>query len=230
MRIACCLLLAAFRRYTAALYTARAFLKPLMLAGAISGGQLMLTSEVENFPGYPKGVTGPELMQDLREQALRFDAEIRNESVVSVDFSSRPFRISTRDDSVLANTVIISTGADALWLNAKNEDALRSNGVSTCATCDGFFYRGKDVLVAGGGDTAMEEALYLANLAKSVTVVHRRGEFRASKVMRERVLNHPKIQVKYHRVVDEWIGTAQDGLKGAILRDPRNGEISSMWC
>lgn len=179
---------------TAALYAARAELKPLVLAGLTPGGQLMQTTEVENYPGFPEGILGPELMDKMMKQAERFGAEIKMENVVSADFSKQPFTIKTDKDEYQAKTVIISTGADANWLNLPNEQRLRGHGVSACATCDGFFFKGKDVAVIGGGDSAMEEATFLTKFANNVYIMHRREEFRASKIMLKRAQDNPKIK------------------------------------
>jgi thioredoxin reductase (NADPH) len=179
--------------YTAALYAARANLHPLVLAGYTAGGQLMITSDVENYPGYPQGTEGPKMMQDFREQAERFGAQIIDIDVNEVDFSKRPFTLVTDEETYTADAVIVATGASAKWIGAPGEEKLRSRGVSACATCDGFFFRDKRLIVVGGGDTAMEEALFLTRYASKVTVVHRRDTLRASKVMQERAFKHPKI-------------------------------------
>ncbi len=187
--------------YTAAIYNGRAALEPLVIAGYQHGGQLMLTTEIENFPGFPDGIMGPELMDDFRSQALKFGAEILNEDVTEVDFSQRPFVVKTYDKTFKAHSVIISTGASAKWLGLDSEQKLIGSGVSSCATCDGAFYKEKVVGIVGGGDTAMEEALYLTKHASKVYLMHRRDEFRASKIMRERVIANPKIEILYNTVV-----------------------------
>ena len=215
--------------YTAGLYTARAMLDPLMFAGYMSGGQLMLTSDVENFPGYPQGIGGPEMMVDLRAQAERFGLEVQDRNVSSVDFSSRPFKIETEGEEFLANAIIICTGAEAIWLGVEGEDAQKGRGISTCATCDGAFFRDEEIIVVGGGDSAMEEATFLTRFASKVTLVHRREVFRASKVMYERAANHPKIEMQTFRQVKKWLSD-ENGLTGAILEDPRDGSEYEIAC
>ena len=206
--------------YTAAIYAARAGLEPLMLAGLNFGGQLMITTEVENFPGYPEGVTGPTMMEELQKQAERFGTEVLFEDATSVDFSSRPFQVSTDRMQYSADCVIVATGASARWLGLDSETRLLNNGVSACATCDGALFRNKPMAVVGGGDTAMEEALFLTRFATRVTVVHRRGELRASKVMQERALAHEKIEFAWHSEVDEILG--DEFVTGIRLRDARD--------
>jgi thioredoxin reductase (NADPH) len=217
---------------TAAIYTARANLKPFVIEGEPSsttdqpGGQLMLTTEVENFPGFPEGIMGPELMGRFREQAQRFGAEFLTEKVARVDFSQRPFRVWTHDKEFTADSVIVSTGAQSLMLNLPNETALVGHGVSTCATCDGFFFRGKEIAVVGGGDSAVEEATFLTKFASKVTIVHRRGELRASKIMRDRAMANEKIEFKWNSQVVELKGTSS--LEGIVLEDTVTGERSDM--
>ena len=196
---------------TAAIYAARANLKPLciegfMMDGMIPGGQLMITTEVENYPGFPEGITGPELMKHFRDQALRFGTEIITADVDRVDFSSRPFKCWVGDDMYEANSVIVATGASARWLGLESEQAFQGHGVSACATCDGFFFRTRRVAVVGGGNTAAEEALYLAKLCEHVTLVHRRDELRAEKVLQERVFRAKNITIEWNHVVDEVLG------------------------
>jgi thioredoxin reductase (NADPH) len=210
--------------YTAALYAARANLEPVVLKGLESGGQLMLTTDVENYPGFADGILGPELMEQMEKQAARFGAEILPVHVTAVDLSERPFRIEAGDQSWRAATVIVATGATARWLGIPGEEKLRGRGVSACATCDGFFFRDRELIVVGGGDTAMEEALYLTKFASKVTIVHRRDEFRASKVMQARALAHPSIDVVWNTVVDEIEG--DDAVTGATLRDVETGASS----
>jgi thioredoxin reductase (NADPH) len=207
--------------YTAAIYAARAGLEPLMLAGLNFGGQLMITTEVENFPGYPDGVTGPLMMDEFQKQAERFGTEVLLEDATSVDFSSRPFKVSTDRTNYTADAVIVATGASARWLGLDSEKRLLNNGVSACATCDGALFRNKPMAVVGGGDTAMEEALFLTRFATHVTVVHRRGELRASKVMRDRALANEKIEFAWHSEVDEILG--DEYVTGIRLRDARDG-------
>lgn len=210
--------------FTAAIYAARADLKPVLYEGYQPGGQLTITTEVENFPGYPKGVSGPQLMEDLREQAKRFNADIRPGTIEEVDFSKRPFRVVTENKTeILAETVIVATGASANWLGLESEKKFNGQGVSACATCDGFFYKNQDVAVVGGGDTAAEEASYLTNLCNKVYMIVRRDELRASKVMQERVLNNPKIEMVWHHVTQEILGD-ESGVTGALLKNVQTGE------
>ena len=215
--------------YTAGLYTARAMLNPLMFAGYMSGGQLMLTSDIENFPGYPQGIGGPEMMMDLRAQAERFGLEVQDRNVGSGDFSSRPFMVETEGEKFFANAVIICTGAEAIWLGAEGEDEQKGRGISTCATCDGAFFRDEEIIVVGGGDSAMEEATFLTRFASKVTLLHRRDVFRASKVMYERAVNHPKIEIQTFRQVKKWLSD-EKGLSGAVLEDPRDGSEYEIAC
>jgi len=215
--------------YTAGLYSARAMMKPMMFAGYMSGGQLMLTSDIENFPGYPQGIGGPEMMIDLRSQAERFGLEVVDKNVEKVDFSSRPFKVWVEGEEFRAETVIICTGAEAIWLGAEGEQGQKGRGISTCATCDGAFFKGDQVIVVGGGDSAMEEATFLTRFASKVTIIHRRDVFRASKVMLERAKNHPKIEILTHREVKEWLSD-DDGLTGAVLEDPRDGSLEEIEC
>ena len=215
--------------YTAGLYTARAMLEPLMFAGYASGGQLMLTSDIENFPGYPEGIAGPDMMLELRTQAERFGLEVEDKNVEKVDFSSRPFKVTVEGEEHLANAIIISTGADSIWLGAEGEEEQKGKGISTCATCDGFFFRDQEVIVVGGGDSAMEEAHFLTRFASKVTVVHRREYFRASQVMYDRVAAHPKIEIQMFRQVKRWLSD-EKGLTGAVLEDPRDGSEYEISC
>jgi len=202
--------------YTAAIYAARANLSPIVYQGLEAGGQLMTTTEVENFPGYPKGITGPEMMEDIKNQAERFGTDVRWGEISKVDFSKRPFKITADDGTnILAETVIISTGATAKYLGLESEQRLRGGGVSACATCDGFFYRGKIVAVVGGGDTACEEASYLANLASKVYLIVRKSELRASKAMQKRVLDNPKIEVLFEHNTKEVLG--ENKVNGILL-------------
>ena len=192
--------------YTSAIYACRAGRRTLLLAGSLPGGQLMITSDVENFPGFPQGILGPELMERLRKQAERFTPEIVYDDVSGVDFDSSPFVITAGKNSYKGKTVIIATGANANWLGIPSETKFKGKGVSSCATCDGFFYKDRDVVVVGGGDTAMEEASFLANVARKVTIVHRRDKLRASKIMQERVLKNPRISLVWDSAVEEILG------------------------
>ena len=202
---------------TAAIYASRAGLKPVQYEGIQPGGQLTTTTDVENFPGYPDGVTGQELMDDLRRQALRFGADLRFGSITEVDFSSRPFRVSVDDGTTIeAETVIIATGASAKYLGLPSEEKYKGQGVSACATCDGFFYRGKDVAVVGGGDTACEEAAYLAGLCRKVYMIVRRDVLRASKTMQNRVTRMPNIEILWRHQTKEVLGD-ENGVTGALL-------------
>jgi thioredoxin reductase (NADPH) len=191
---------------TAAVYAARANLAPIVFAGHMYGGQLMLTTEVENYPGFPDGIMGPELMEAFRAQAERFGSIIHNVDVTEVDFVQRPFVMRTAEDTFTADSVIVATGASARWLGIPGEARLRGRGVSTCATCDGAFFRDKHIVVVGGGDSAMEEALFLTRFGRRVTVVHRRDSLRASKIMAERAMNHEKIEFIWNAAVEEVIG------------------------
>jgi len=211
---------------TAGLYAARANLKPLLLEGLQPGGQLMTTTEVENFPGFPEGIQGPDLMEKMREQVKRFGADARFEVVTGVDFVNKPFKVVAEDKTYTAASVIISTGATAKYIGLESELALLGHGVSACATCDGFFFRDRDIAVVGGGDTAMEEANFLTRFAKSVTIIHRKNTFRASKIMQERVLKNPKIKVIWDTVVEKVMGTKETGVTGLQLKNLTTGEVT----
>ena len=212
--------------YTAAVYTARAALKPLMIEGMERGGQLMLTTDVENYPGFPDGIMGPDLMEGFRKQAERFETRIMSSDVTKVDFSARPFKLWVDDDEYSADTVIISTGASARWLGLESETRLRGHGVSACATCDGFFFRDKEIAVVGGGDSAAEEALFLTKFASKVYVIHRRDELRASKIMATRVLEHEKIEMVWDTVIEEVLG--DEVMTGLRIRNRVTDEVSEL--
>jgi len=208
--------------YTAALYAARAELKPLVIEGFQWGGQLMVTSDVENYPGYPDGVMGPEMMQDFRRQAERFGAEFVTDDVTEVDFSERPFRITVHKDVHLAKSVILATGAHARWLGLDSEQRLQGRGVSACATCDGAFFKEKEIVVVGGGDSAFEEALFLTRFGTKVTLVHRRNDFRASQIMVSRARANPKVELLTPYAVEEVLGDI--AVEGLRLRNTETGE------
>jgi len=207
---------------TAALYAARASLQPLVIAGLKPGGQLMDTTEVENFPGFTEGILGPALMENMTKQAKRFGAEVVNENAVAVDFSQRPFKVRTEKVEYQSHVVIIATGAEASWLNLESEQKLRGKGVSACATCDGFFFKGKDVVVAGGGDAAMEEANFLTRFASKVTIVHRREEFKASKIMLGRAQDNPKIFFVANATITEVLG--ESAVEGVKIKHNQSGK------
>lgn len=211
---------------TAGVYAARAELEPLIFAGYAAGGQLMLTTEVENFPGFPDPIMGPELMSGMRRQAERFGARVLDTNVESVDFSGLPLTVTANDQTYQTHTVIIASGADARWLGLPSEQQMIGRGVSSCATCDGAFFRDRPVAVVGGGDSAMEEALYLARISSKVTVIHRRDELRASKIMQTRALEHPKIEFIWRTVVEEVLG--EQTVSGLRLRNVRTDEVSEI--
>lgn len=211
--------------YTAAIYAARADLKPVMYTGLQMGGQLTTTTEVDNFPGYPNGTKGPDLMEDMRRQAERFGTDIRFGIITKVDFSQRPFSVTTDDEkTVLAETVIIATGASARWLGLESENRYNGHGVSACATCDGFFYRGLDIAVVGGGDTACEEASYLAKLGRKVYMIVRRDELRASKAMQHRVMTTPNIEILWNSSTKEILGDGKV-VTGALVGNNKTGDL-----
>ena len=218
--------------HTAAIYAARGNLKPLMLegivAGGVPGGQLMITTEVENYPGFPKGITGPELMEHFKGQSERFGTEIISADVERVDFSSHPFKAWTDTTEYTAESIIIATGARARWLGLPSEQTLMNRGVSACATCDGYFFRNQDVAVVGGGDTALEEANYLAGLCKSVTLIHRRKELRASKIMQQRALKNPKIKFLWDSEVAEVHDVSANTVNGLTIRNVLTGELNKI--
>jgi thioredoxin reductase (NADPH) len=210
--------------YTAAIYAARADLKPVMYQGMQPGGQLTITTDVENFPGYPEGVQGPQMMEDFQKQCERFGTDVRFGLVTSVDFSVRPFKVNIDEEkSILADTIIIAAGASAKWLGLESEKKYMGSGVSGCATCDGFFYRGQDVAIVGGGDTAAEEATYLAKLCKKVYLIHRRNELRASKAMQHKVFQTPNIEMVWDSVPVEVLGD-DSGVTGVLTRNVKTGE------
>ncbi|MCF8236005.1 MAG: thioredoxin-disulfide reductase [Bacteroidales bacterium] len=214
--------------YTAAIYAARADLKPMMYEGLEPGGQLTTTTEVENYPGYPEGTQGPQMMEDFKKQAVRFDADIRPGIITKIDLSKQPFMAKADDGKIIeADTVILATGATAKWLGLDSEAKFNGYGVSACATCDGFFYKGKDVLVVGGGDTAAEESTYLAKLCKKVYLVHRRDELRASKAMQRKVFDTPNLEVVWDSVVEEIVGTEEGfnkAVTGVKVKNVQTGE------
>ncbi|MDQ6780520.1 MAG: thioredoxin-disulfide reductase [Candidatus Eremiobacteraeota bacterium] len=213
---------------TAAIYAARANLVPLVFAGGLYGGQLMLTTEVENYPGFPDGILGPELMERFRAQAERFGAEIHNVDVSAVDFSQVPLRVWADEQEYRGDTVIVATGASAIWLGLDSEARLRGRGVSSCATCDGAFFKDKDIVVVGGGDTAMEEALFLTRFGKTVTIVHRRDSLRASKIMQQRAFEHAKIHFKWDSVIEQILG--DKSVTGVRMRNVKSGATTTLRC
>ncbi len=215
---------------TAALYTARANLEPLVFEGPEAGGQLTTTTDVENFPGFPEGIMGPELMDLMREQSERFGAQCVQKAVTAVDFSKRPFLVSTEDEQILASTFIISSGATARMLGLPSERELVGYGVSTCATCDGFFFRDKELVVIGGGDSAMEESIFLTKFATRVTVVHRRDKLRASVIMQQRARANEKIDFIWNGVVEDVLGSREDGVTGVRIKDVVTGESYVKEC
>ena len=216
---------------TAAIYASRANLIPLIFEGMQPGGQLTITTDVENFPGYEHGIQGPELMDVMRKQAQRFGAESQYKIVTKVDFSQRPFKVWVDEELYTADAIIVSTGAAAQWLDIPSEKEFSGYGVSACATCDGFFFKNQEVYVVGGGDTAMEEASFLTKFASKLTLIHRRDEFRASKVMQDRVLNNSKVSVEWNSVVEEVLGTHENGKKkmtGLKLKNVKTGEVKEV--
>jgi thioredoxin reductase (NADPH) len=213
---------------TAAIYTARAGLNPLVLEGHEPGGQLSITTLVENFPGWPEGIQGPELIENMKKQAARFGATYQLAQLQSAALNVHPFRLETSSGEIHTRTLIIASGASARWLGLPSEQALIGHGVSSCATCDGFFFRGKEIAVVGGGDSAMEEALFLTRFATKVTVLHRRESFRASKIMLERAIAHPNIELRTNTIVEEVLGAEEKDVKGLRLRDVTNGIESEL--
>ncbi len=215
---------------TAAIYTGRANLEPIVFEGSQPGGQLTITTEVENYPGFPDGVMGPELMDIMKKQAEKFGAKTLFKDVSEVDLSARPFVVKSGDETYTADSIIISTGASAKLLGIESEKALMGYGVSACATCDGFFFRDQEVLVVGGGDTAIEEATFLTKFASKVTVVHRRDSLRASKIMQERAFGNPKIKFIWNSVIDEVLGVKEKRVHGVVLKNVVTGEKAEMKC
>jgi len=213
---------------TAAVYCGRALLKTLVIAGAIPGGQLMLTTEVENFPGFEEPILGPDLIQRMRKQAERFGAEFVQDDATGVDFKSRPFKVRTGGETYESNAVIIATGASAKWLGLDSETRLRGKGVSSCATCDGFFFRGKDTVTVGGGDVAIEDTLFLTKFVNHATIVHRRNELRASKILQERALKNPKISFVWDAIVEEVLG--EQKVEGVRIRNVKTGKQEVLKC
>jgi len=213
---------------TAAIYAARANLEPLVLEGAEPGGQLTITTDVENFPGFPEGITGPELVENMKAQAERFGAEFRFGVLEQVDFSARPYTLTVDGATLQARTVIIATGASARWLGLESEQRFRGRGVSACATCDGFFFKNQAIAVVGGGDTALEEATFLTRFASKVTLIHRRDELRGSKVMAERAQRNPKIEFVWNSVVDEVLGDDEKGMTGLRVKNLKTGERTEL--
>ena len=213
---------------TAALYCGRALLKTLVIAGAIPGGQLMLTTEVENFPGFEEPILGPDLIQRMRKQAERFGAEFVQDDATGVDFKSRPFKVKTGNETYESNAIIIATGSSAKWLGLDSETRLRGKGVSSCATCDGFFFRGKDTVTVGGGDVATEDTLFLTRFVNHATIVHRRNELRASKIVQERAFKNPKISFVWDSIVEEVLG--EQKVEGVRIRNVKTGKQEVLKC
>jgi thioredoxin reductase (NADPH) len=215
---------------TAATYAARANLEPLVFEGSQPGGQLTITTDVENYPGFPDGILGPDLMDKFRDQAKRFGAECHFKHVTKVDLSDRPFKVWVADETYTSDTIIIATGATARLLDLESETRLMGHGVSACATCDGFFFKDKKVLVIGGGDSAMEEANFLTKFAAEVQIVHRRDALRASKIMQDRIMNNPRITIQWNTVLEDIEGNEADGVSGVSLRDTRTDEVRQEPC
>jgi len=215
---------------TAAIYSARANLEPLVFEGSQPGGQLTITTDVENYPGFPNGIMGPEMMDEFRKQAQRFGAECVFKTVDKVDFYKQPYSVWVNEDEYSAEAIIISTGASARLLGLQSETELMGHGVSACATCDGFFFKEKKVLVVGGGDSAMEESIFLTKFASEVVLVHRREEFRASKIMLDRALSNPKISVEYNSTIEDILGSLESGVTAVLLKDTNTGDVREMAC
>ncbi|MFQ5584824.1 MAG: thioredoxin-disulfide reductase [Calditrichia bacterium] len=215
---------------TAAIYAARAELQPLVIEGIQPGGQLTITTEVENFPGFPEGIMGPELMNNMHKQAERFGTHFHFGTVTEVDFTNKPFTVKTDSKTFTTDALIVTTGATAKLLGLESESELMGHGVSACATCDGFFFKDKEIVVVGGGDSAIEEATFLTKFASKVTIIHRRDELRASKIMQQRAFNNSKIEFLWNKVVVEVLGSKEEGVKGVRVKDTKTGEISDFPC
>jgi thioredoxin reductase (NADPH) len=214
--------------YTAAIYLSRANIPNLLFEGTQPGGQLTITTDVENYPGFPEGIMGPELMMKLKAQAERFGTVMKSETVMAVDCSSQPYKITTGAGEYSAPAVILATGSTARWLGLPGEQDFHGKGLSACATCDGFFFRDQEIAVVGGGDTALEEAIYLTNFASKVTLIHRRDEFRGSKIMQQRAIDHDKIDIAWNSVIDEYLADDMGNLKGLNLKDTQDGAIREL--
>ncbi len=214
--------------YTAGLYLGRANIPNLLLAGDQPGGQLTITTDVENYPGFPDGIEGPELMEKFKAQAERFGTEVRQETVTAIDLQQRPFTLTTGKGTLTADVVILATGSSARWLGLPDEQKFMGKGLSACATCDGFFFRGQEIAVVGGGDTALEEATFLTNFASKVTLIHRRDELRGSKIMQDRALKNPKIEVAWNKVVQKYVPDDKGILKALVLEDTQDGSTSEL--
>ncbi|MCP4571899.1 MAG: thioredoxin-disulfide reductase [bacterium] len=214
--------------YTAGLYLGRANIQNLVFEGEQPGGQLTITTDVENYPAFPEGIMGPELMEKFKAQAVRFGTEVVSATVKSVDLSARPFKVSTGKDDYTADAVVIATGSSARWLGLPDEDAFMGKGLSACATCDGFFFRDQEIAVVGGGDTALEEATFLTNFGKKVTLIHRRDEFRGSKIMQQRALDHEKIDIAWNSVIEKYLADDNGNLKGLLLKDTVDGSTREL--
>ncbi|MBE0565388.1 MAG: thioredoxin-disulfide reductase [Krumholzibacteria bacterium] len=214
--------------FTAGLYLSRANLQNVLFEGDQPGGQLTITTDVENYPGFPDGIMGPELMEKFKAQAVRFGTEIRSETVTRIDLQRRPFTLTTAKGTCTADAVILATGSRARWLDLPDEPKFMGKGLSACATCDGFFFRGQDIAVVGGGDTALEEATFLTNFASKVTLIHRRDELRGSRIMQDRALRNPKIEVAWNKVVERYVPDAQGSLRALVLQDTVDGSTSEL--